>query len=221
MLVVLQCVHPTPTNPLGVRSLTEQPRFLAHWITFLYQHLSLKMPGPCSACTKLSVESLLEVARVDFQPGDFSNKAYFQHHESFNDLEKAGRQGCDFCRLVLECFQRTPCFDEEPWDWPDRWIEKTESSPDDLTTITMYSVAKGLAVSDIKLCLNATHLYSIQGFEDAKVFDEVLIQVGEPSSESQDGTVMWSCPVLRLILNTPRGESKLASRRVSRPVAQC
>ncbi|KAF6821784.1 hypothetical protein CPLU01_12397 [Colletotrichum plurivorum] len=57
--------------------------------------------------------------------------------------------------------------------------------------------------SDIKLCLNATHLYSGQGFEDAQVFDEILVQVGKPYSETEDGTSIWSCPLLRLSLVMP------------------
>ncbi|KAF6797617.1 heterokaryon incompatibility protein, partial [Colletotrichum sojae] len=132
------------------------------------------MSNPCSRCAKLSIESLLDLARIDFTAHTFSKEAFFKHHKSFDDLEDAAREGCDLCRLVLESFQRAPCPDEDPWEWPDEWIEDTEFRPEDRSG-TMYSIAKGLQVSDIKLCLNATHLYSGQGFEDAQVFDEILV----------------------------------------------
>lgn len=177
------------------------------------------MSNPCSKCAKLSIELLLDLACIDFKAHTFSQEAYFQHHQSFDDLEDAARQGCDFCLLVLESFYRTPCPDEDPWEWPDEWIDDVESQQD-LHSNTLYSVLKGLGVSNIKLCLNATHLYSGQGFEDAQVFDEILVQVGKPYSETEDGTSIWSCPLLRLSLIMPTGESQTTFKNVPRTIIQ-
>ncbi|KAL5876573.1 hypothetical protein ACKVWC_005740 [Pyricularia oryzae] len=50
----------------------------------------------------------------------------------------------------------------------------------------MYAVAKSLSVSDIKLCVNATHLYLGQGIKEARVFDEILVQVGPLPAVNDD-----------------------------------
>ncbi|GKT65050.1 heterokaryon incompatibility protein [Colletotrichum tofieldiae] len=68
----------------------------------------------------------------------------------------------------------------------------------------MYSIAKRLEVSDVKLAMNATHLYGWQPVNDVQVFDEIMVQVGPPYAEDEDGSGIWGCPVLRLTMSAPR-----------------
>ncbi|TLD33671.1 hypothetical protein PspLS_01655 [Pyricularia sp. CBS 133598] len=165
-----------------------------------------KQSKRCSQCVRLSVESLVELARIEFGAHRFPQESYYQHHASFHDLERSASDGCDFCELILESFHRSICKDDEPpLLWPDKWdSEQPQSRP--TSSNTMYAVAKSLGVSDIKLCINATHLYHRQTFKEAQVFDEIMVQVGPVDVESGD-EVEWTMPQLRLTLECPKGQS--------------
>ncbi|KAI6552575.1 hypothetical protein MCOR04_010870 [Pyricularia oryzae] len=160
----------------------------------------------CIPCARLSVESLVELARIEFEAHIFPQNAYYQHHASFDDLEASANNGCDFCGLILECFQQSISKDKRPLLWPYEWDpEQPLSRP--TGSDTMYAVAKSLSVSDIKLCVNATHLYLGQGIKEARVFDEILVQVGPlPAVNDDDVEPEWSMPQLRLTLESPRDE---------------
>ncbi|TLS20828.1 uncharacterized protein PpBr36_10680 [Pyricularia pennisetigena] len=170
----------------------------------------------CSECAQLSIESLVELARIEFTAHSFPQESYYRHHASFDDLERSAGDGCGFCGLVLECFQRSICIDDEdPLIWPDEWDSGQLPSPP-AGSNTMYAVAKSLHVSDIKLCVNATHLYHRQTIEEAQVFDEIMVQVGPLEVQSHDETE-WSMPPLRLTMESPRGQPLLVSNlRVGR-----
>ncbi|TDZ34499.1 hypothetical protein C8035_v010584 [Colletotrichum spinosum] len=69
----------------------------------------------------------------------------------------------------------------------------------------MYAVAKSLEISNVKLCINASHLWSRQTLEDVRVFDEIMVQVGPLHVETGDEHV-WSMPQLRLTVDAPRDD---------------
>ncbi|KAH0443062.1 heterokaryon incompatibility protein [Colletotrichum camelliae] len=160
----------------------------------------------CIYCTKLSIEALVELAKISFEAQRFPQDAYYQHHDSFSALEQSAYNGCDLCQVILQCFQQTPCEAEQPLEWPQEWNETTNASLDGYPH-TMYSVAKGLDVSDVKLCINTSHLYDAQGLRDVQVFDETIVQVGTLHIETVENYGIWSFPQLVLRLSTPKDEA--------------
>ncbi|OLN92774.1 hypothetical protein CCHL11_06733 [Colletotrichum chlorophyti] len=174
------------------------------------------MPSQCRYCAGLTIETLVELAKTGFEAQEFPQTAYYQHHQSFDDLEREAGNGCEFCQLILNCFLHTPCPEPKPMEWPLGWNReldlKQETQPR-----TMYSIAKELAVSDVKLCINATHLYGRQPLEDAEVLDEILVQVGPLYAETEDGYGIWSCPILHLSLGTSReNPARIGRLRIGR-----
>ncbi|RSL56045.1 hypothetical protein CEP53_006894 [Fusarium sp. AF-6] len=66
------------------------------------------MSNPCAYCSKLTIESLVKLARQNPTPG----RTNYKHHSSFGDLEAAALAGCDLCRLALECFQQRNLYEK-------------------------------------------------------------------------------------------------------------
>ncbi|KAK1624048.1 heterokaryon incompatibility protein-domain-containing protein [Colletotrichum phormii] len=159
------------------------------------------MEHRCAPCASLTIEALIELAQVEFQAHAFPKEAFYRHHESFDALEEAARDGCDLCQLILKCFIHTPCDVPGPLEWPREWdvdlcpLEEGQQR-------SMHSIAKQLQPSDIKLSINATHLYGRQLIDEALVFDEIMVQVGAPYMDDDDGYDIWGCPVLLLTLST-------------------
>ncbi|KXH68820.1 hypothetical protein CSAL01_00088 [Colletotrichum salicis] len=141
------------------------------------------MEHRCAPCASLTIEALIELAQVDFQAHEFPKEAFYRHHESFDALEEAARDGCGLCQLILEEWNTDLCPLEEGQQR------------------SMYSIAKQLQPSDIKLSINATHLYGRQLIDEALVFDEIMVQVGAPYMYDDDGYDIWGCPVLLLTLS--------------------
>ncbi|OHW95973.1 heterokaryon incompatibility protein [Colletotrichum incanum] len=163
------------------------------------------MSSRCSHCITLTVEGLIELAKREFEAQEFPKEAYYQHHVSFDSLEQAACGGCDLCRLILNCFLCTPG-SGEPIDWPGEWDDTLGISQEGQPQ-TMYSIAKRLEVSDVKLAINATHLYGWQPINDVQVFDEIMVQVGPPHAEDENGSGIWGCPVLKLTISAPRDDA--------------
>ncbi|KAF4820045.1 hypothetical protein CGCSCA5_v004055 [Colletotrichum siamense] len=164
------------------------------------------MNKQCIYCAKLSIQALVELAKISFEAQRFPRDAYYQHHDSFSALEQSAHDGCDLCQVILQCFQQTPCEAEQPLEWPQEWNETSEASSDGYPQ-TMYSVAKGLDISDVKLCINTSHLYDSQGLRDVKVFDEIIVQVGTLHIETDENYGVWSFPQLVLRLSTPKDQA--------------
>ncbi|KAF4947358.1 hypothetical protein FSARC_13979 [Fusarium sarcochroum] len=98
---------------------------------------------------------------------------------SFDQLEFAALQGCDLCQLILECFKGavegeipTRC------DWPREW---TPDSPPGMAT--MYSKAKKLPKSNVRLCIDVTNKYPAMSLKEVQLFDAIRVQVGPTSEE--------------------------------------
>lgn len=160
-----------------------------------------QMSHQCKHCANLSVSALVDLAKADFAVHTFPDQAFYRHHSSFDKLESSGDNGCDFCRLVLECFKRTPTKDDEPTYWPSEWV-----GPEDYSEDSMYTIAKKLPISDVKLCISSAAMYSTDPLAKASMLDTVMVQVGPKSSEDEEYDEIWGLPPLLLTLSTPRGK---------------
>ncbi|OHE99873.1 hypothetical protein CORC01_04774, partial [Colletotrichum orchidophilum] len=186
-----------PAVQRGIRASTTQ---LVHRLQKLIHIRYLGMANRCARCASLTIEALIELAQIQFEAHDFPTQAFYQHHESFDVLEKAALDGCDLCQLFLGCFIRTPSNTPEPMEWPNGW-DNSLYPLEGVQQQTMYTIAKRLQSSGIKLSINATHFYGRQPIEKVQVFDEIMVQVGPPFADDDDGYGIWGCPVLKLTLS--------------------
>ncbi|KAK0707035.1 heterokaryon incompatibility protein-domain-containing protein [Lasiosphaeria miniovina] len=154
------------------------------------------MASRCGYCAGLSIERLVDLAKTEFSAHAFPQRAFYQHHPSFGDVEQSATGGCDLCQLILECFRGTP------WDdcsfWPSGW----EGPRLDIDK-SAYAAAKQLDVSDVKLCINTDHVWSSQPLESVSLFNKLLVHVG-PIQEDDEEDSDWPFPFLSLALSTPR-----------------
>ncbi|KAF2743803.1 HET-domain-containing protein, partial [Sporormia fimetaria CBS 119925] len=92
------------------------------------------------------------------------NEPSHQLHNSFLEFEQAATGGCDFCGLVLECFQRTPLTRRKGDLWPrNQTVAKGEPG-------TMYDMAKVYNLPD-KIRLESSHELYHKTIEATCVWD--------------------------------------------------
>ncbi|WQF87944.1 Putative heterokaryon incompatibility [Colletotrichum destructivum] len=166
--------------------------------------LKNKMSTRCTRCVGVTVDNLVRLAEIEFQADEFPKEAFYQHHESFPLLEKAADAGCELCQLILKCFVHTPCDEEEPINWPGGWDEDLARHRTGQRR-TMYTLAQRLVASDVKLSINASHLYSFEPLDAVEVFDEIMVQVGPSHTNDDEGYGIWGCPPLKLTLTAHKG----------------
>jgi hypothetical protein len=151
----------------------------------------------CDYCAKLSIERLVDLAKKEFSGHTFPSAAFYQHHNSFRDLEQSAGQGCALCRLILDSFKGTP------WGngltWPNEW-EGVGLDSDS----SAYHAAMELGISDVKLSINAQHVYSDEPLESVSVFDALMVQIG-PVQYYEDEEAEDAFPTLVLALSRPSG----------------
>ena len=155
------------------------------------------MAPECRPCADLTLEKLLLLADEEHSGRTFPTKAYYQHHPSFDHLERAAHNGCDLCRLILDCFKGAP---RAHYTWPLEW-----EGPD-ADEGSMYAVAKRLDVSDVKLALDSSTAHA--GKQGVSVFDVMMVQVGRRFEIEDDSEYYWvlRVPPLRLTLSASRGQ---------------
>ena len=149
------------------------------------------MAPECRPCADLTLEKLLLLADEEHSGRIFPTKAYYHHHPSFDHLERAAHNGCDLCRLILDCFKGAR---RGNYIWPPAW-----EGPDADVEGSMYAAAKRLDVSDVRLALDSSAAYL--GKQGVCVFDVMMVQLGNKYD-------YWTeqVPPLRLTLSASRGE---------------
>ncbi|RYO97731.1 hypothetical protein DL765_011108 [Monosporascus sp. GIB2] len=154
---------------------------------------------------------LVELAEEEYaEPTDFPQRAYYQHHSSFGELDRSAGNGCDLCRLIIDCFRGTP-FDSSdfPIRWPQTWVgpERCDIAE------SMYAAAKELPVSDVKLALHADHHYVPYTLDKVRMFDTIMVQIGpveKPQPEEYDSDFDYddsAFAYLPLRLRAPRDKA--------------
>lgn len=151
----------------------------------------------CRLCSGLTVEALIELAKQEFSGHEFPASAYYQHHNSFHDLEQAANAGCDLCLLIVDCFKGIPWIRGESYQFSSYLWEKPEIELED----SAYDAAKQLTLSDVKLSIGTDHVYLGDGLDKVRSFNTLLVQIGptELPEESSD----YAFPFLTLSLNDP------------------
>lgn len=165
---------------------------------------ALAMAPECRPCANLTLDKLLLFAEEEYSGCTFPTKAYYEHHPSFNHLEQAAKDGCDLCRLILDCFKGSA---RDHYTWPPEWEE-----PDGDVEGPMYAAAKRLDVSDVKLALDSSTAFA--GAKGVSVFDVMMVQVGRRSEVEEEDDAddyegdFWDqrVPPLRLTLCASPGE---------------
>ncbi|KAL6807117.1 heterokaryon incompatibility domain-containing protein [Trichoderma sp. SZMC 28013] len=155
------------------------------------------MNNRCQLCSGLSIETLIRLAKQEFSGYEFPASAYYQHHNSFHDLEQAANSSCDFCLLIVDCFKGIPWIRGESYEISSYLWEQPEIEIED----SAYNAAKQLALSDVKLSINTDHVYSEDGLDKVRSFTTLLVQIGptELPEESSD----YAFPFLTLSINDP------------------
>lgn len=176
--------------------------------TYLDLHLNLipraafKLLGDstasrCHFCKNLSISHLVELAQKEFEATEFPKHAFYQHHESFSDLEASADGGCDFCQMILECFKGTPCRDHS--GWPDEWHGRACDIGN-----SIYSRVKNFPISDVRIAINSDHYRKPDNVGEIDLFDIIMVKVGPRSSQrGPDGMASIFRP-LELTISTPR-----------------
>lgn len=109
----------------------------------------------------------------------------YQHHASFLDLENAANNGCPLCQFIVDCFKWTAYKDGHIPKWP------RGNKPSAELAGSMYAVAKGLEVSDVRICLDNRDITS--EWNMSRSVDKMNVRVG-PFYE------------LPLVITSPRGK---------------
>ncbi|KAL6831267.1 hypothetical protein J3E69DRAFT_379138 [Trichoderma sp. SZMC 28015] len=158
----------------------------------------------CRLCSGLTVEALIELAKQEFSGHEFPASAYYQHHNSFHDLEQAANAGCDLCLLIVDCFKGIPWIRGESYQFSSYLWEKPEIELED----SAYDAAKQLTLSDVKLSIGTDHVYLGDGLDKVRSFNTLLVQIGptELPEESSD----YAFPFLTLSLNDPGNDNCFA-----------
>lgn len=162
------------------------------------------MSSRCRFCASLTISHLLNFAQQEYSGRVFPSSAYYKHHQDFSDLEQSAEDGCDLCRFILDCFKGAPKGDEW-YMWPTTW----NHADNDLAG-SMYAAVKELDVSDVKISIDSSHIFSTRGLGDVKVFDTLVIQVARSTDEPEDDDdeeERWEnrFPELRLVFSVPKG----------------
>ena len=74
---------------------------------------------------------------------------------------------------MIECFKATPA---EAHAWP-RWPSQSTGTVCKLKH-SVFTAAKRLSVSDIKVCINSSHMYLTDPIDKVRSFGQLLISVG-------------------------------------------
>ncbi|RYP71114.1 hypothetical protein DL771_005048 [Monosporascus sp. 5C6A] len=176
----------------------------------------LEMATRCEYCAKLTVSRLVELAEEEYaEQSDFPQRAYYQHHGSFSELDRSAGNGCDLCGLIIDCFRGTPAgFPVEgpgdfPLTWPETWVgpERCDIAE------SMYAAAEQLPVSDVKLALRSDSEYLPFKLDKVRMFDTIMVQIGpveKPPPEEDDSDFEYderAFPYLSLRLRVPRDKT--------------
>lgn len=148
----------------------------------------------CNFCDDLSISDLIELAKIDFAGLTFSPKAFYQHHASYADLVISAERGCELCELIHQGFIETVA-DGGYWD---------EYTLDDAAR---GRASEGLS-TDVKICINTSHLYNSDPLDRVKLFDRVLVHAGDFQTyeAGEDWSIADPLEDLSLDISTPRGQ---------------
>lgn len=159
------------------------------------------MTRRCQYCANLNVDLLVGLAQKEFRGRVFPKSAFYKHHSCFHDLEQSADDGCELCQLIINCFRGV---EEEGYFWPRTW--KGQACD---VNASMYAAAKQLAISDVKVAIDAATCYTSDEIEYVNVFDTLMIQVGISEDAPLDPDAEDSgFPTLCLTLSLPRGTYK-------------
>ncbi|CAK7221597.1 hypothetical protein SBRCBS47491_004582 [Sporothrix bragantina] len=172
----------------------------------------------CSLCEGMTLPRLVELAKRDFRAGFFSNKDYYHHHASFQELEIcAATKKCPLCQVIVDSFENAMHDPLKP-TWPVPAVSKaaatadaglpvtsaTPSTPSIPTNnkpagATMRDVARQLTYSDVRIALRARHVATGAFINSVEMFDLLGVRLGDRLELGDPLRV----PDLMLVLRVP------------------
>jgi hypothetical protein len=165
----------------------------------------------CGYCANLSISHLIELAEQEFADilCSFPSHGFYQHHASLADLEMSAHQGCALCRLILDYLkgaeEPSNLLSREPIRWTGSIIGAGKNSA--------YSFARGLPRNHVRMCIMASHLNGSDPIDKVRVFDQVIVQIGDVEDPDATPGGIDSLAPLAFMLTTPRGMSPFAPCR--------
>ncbi|KAK0719369.1 hypothetical protein B0H67DRAFT_572979 [Lasiosphaeris hirsuta] len=151
------------------------------------------MAQKCRFCAGFTISHPIELAKEEFRGDIFPDNAYYQHHACFRDLEQSAENGCDLCRLILDCFA-----ERDDLNWPRTWA----GAGADIDW-SMYSAAREMGVSISRS--PSTHHNSFAQSQWNSSPSSILSSQFAPSDQD-DEFPMDSFPTLGLTLSRPVGD---------------
>lgn len=156
----------------------------------------------CVNCANLTIEHLVDLAHKEFsRDGRVPSAAYYQLHDSIEDLEIAADAGCHFCKLLLACLKGYP----DTGNWiADEW-EGEGCNPE----TSLLAFARRLPQSEVKICIVSDDSDPKDTFADVRVLDTLSVQVGpyDPGfhGDEPEYDEAFNFPLLKLTLASSRG----------------
>lgn len=148
----------------------------------------------CKFCDGLSIRLLIDLTEVEFDALEFPQQAYYQHQPSYTNLVRSAQNGCSLCDLIYRGFQ-----EEIPGSLSWEWEGKTREE-------AVAQIESQGETCDIKICINADHLYTHWTLDQVELFDVLMVQAGTPASvPTEECSEDNSIPPLRLSLSVPPG----------------
>ncbi|KAJ4375897.1 hypothetical protein N0V83_001175 [Neocucurbitaria cava] len=170
------------------------------------------MNSRCALCNNLTIEGLIELARIELADSVWVPKrAYYQHHNSVTDLENSANAGCDLCSLLVSCLkgnEDTDSLAANKWIGIDCDLEES-----------LFAAAKRLPYSDVKICIASGEASYGDTLDSIHVLDTILVQVGPLVDLDRDPDLEpdWEFPALQFKLTTLReNPSFIDSIRIGR-----
>ncbi|KAI0427322.1 HET-domain-containing protein [Xylaria sp. FL1042] len=162
----------------------------------------------CDYCARLSISLLIDLAKVEFSSRFVPQEAFYQHHTSLEDLESSAISGCDLCILIFDSLRGTP--GHTPSDWVGHTLPVEDS---------MLATTQTLRATDIKIFIDAEHLFAGEPLENVRVFDVLRIHIGpvpEKCSRSIQEGAWHEDPLVLVLFRSPTGRPRVDGFEVGR-----
>ncbi|KAK5651867.1 hypothetical protein OQA88_11636 [Cercophora sp. LCS_1] len=133
------------------------------------------MAPRCEFCAGLTISRLIE---LDDEGDDY------RHHPSFSALEQSADDGCELCRLIIECSKRTQLKKHEFFPF----LQHTICELDGHNDSSIYARAKRLNVSPVAVGIRHLEDFSLDTPRKPYVHHGLSVRIGKDSVRDAHAT---------------------------------
>lgn len=155
----------------------------------------------CTGYQDLTIERLIQLAQVAYNPRNFPNEAHYVLHDSFDSLQEAADAGCAFCSLIVTTLHG---YENDTPEWIAKSWRGAECEPGK----SLFHYAQGLSHPEVKVSIGTGNDDAQDEFARVKVLDRVMVQIGANGIIDQTGSEyedFEDFPVLAFQLMSSRG----------------